>query len=366
MAADVRLVLEVHDIDPANPASEIAASTVLYDGVLTNCPGFCTYALVDAINLQCAVAFTRMLRAEDTEVRSAPQGEAFRTRLVGSLKDGAECNVTSSSELEFFTEYVPAASEAIEVRYRGSGRGQARVTSPASIAARKKGIDNGVHGVMRRIKQPPARTAADCENAALAILDDSTGVLWDGTYKTWSDFLPGNASDIFPGDALNIAVPSRCANFVATVREVNIALRDLSGDHYVYTLTFANDAAQPLAFQFEAVPAATLPTIDVPQNEVGTTFLSDLSEAEITQISSTTLTIDAGSAPPTGGGFEVRWSDSGWGPDNDRNLVGRFTSPTFTIPRLSKVQDCYLRQYDSSNPPKYSRYTTALHVDYPL
>jgi len=63
---------------------------------------------------------------------------------------------------------------------------------------------------------------------------------------------------------------------------------------------------------------------------------------------------------------EARWSDSGWGPDNDRNLIGRFTTQTFTIPRLSQVQNCYLQQYDGSNPPRYSRYTTALHVDYPL
>jgi hypothetical protein len=63
---------------------------------------------------------------------------------------------------------------------------------------------------------------------------------------------------------------------------------------------------------------------------------------------------------------EVRWSDSGWGPYNDRNLVGRFTTQTFTIPRLSQIQDCYLRQYDSSTPPKYPRYSVALHLDYPL
>jgi hypothetical protein len=63
---------------------------------------------------------------------------------------------------------------------------------------------------------------------------------------------------------------------------------------------------------------------------------------------------------------EVRWSDSGWGPGNSRNLVGRFGSETFTLPRLSRVQTVFLRQYDASTPPKYSRYSAALHVDYPL
>ena len=62
---------------------------------------------------------------------------------------------------------------------------------------------------------------------------------------------------------------------------------------------------------------------------------------------------------------EVRWSDTGWGAANDRNLVGRFAVQSFVIPRLSRAQSCFLRQYDTSVPPKYSRYSAALHVDYP-
>ena len=63
---------------------------------------------------------------------------------------------------------------------------------------------------------------------------------------------------------------------------------------------------------------------------------------------------------------EVRWSDTGWGQNNDRNLVGRFSTQSFTVPRLARVQNYYLQQYDASSPPKYSRYTSALHLDYPL
>jgi len=33
---------------------------------------------------------------------------------------------------------------------------------------------------------------------------------------------------------------------------------------------------------------------------------------------------------------------------------------------LAETQDYFLRLYDSSSPPKYSRYSAALHVDYPL
>jgi hypothetical protein len=51
IAADVRLVLEIHDIDPSNPQTLVAPSTVIFDGVISNAPAFCTYALVDAVSI---------------------------------------------------------------------------------------------------------------------------------------------------------------------------------------------------------------------------------------------------------------------------------------------------------------------------
>jgi hypothetical protein len=67
----------------------------------------------------------------------------------------------------------------------------------------------------------------------------------------------------------------------------------------------------------------------------------------------------------TYGLMECRWSDFGWGPANDQNLAGRFTTQTFTLPRLAKVQDYFLRQFDASVPPRYSRVSAALHINYP-
>lgn len=365
--ANVRIVLEVHDIDPTNPGTEVAPATVLYDNLISTAPDFCTYAPVNAATLNCSIAFTRLIQAADAEVRSALPGLSYVTQTVGPLSEGSECNVKSSGELEFYTPYVPAANQQVEVHYRGRGRALARVTNPASIAAQRRGVDDGCHGAVRRLKQPLARTAADCENAALALFDDSTNPGWTGQYECWSDFLPGSASDIFPGDGLSLNVPSRGASLQTTVREVQFTVNDLEGEHCRYKISFANDSAEPLAFEFDNSKLASLPWVVALTNvQIGATYIADLTDAEITQVTSTTLNLDTGAAPPTGGGIEVRWSDSGWGPGNDRNLLGRFSSQTFTIPRLAQVQDCYLRQYDASNPPKYSRYTAALHVDYPL
>jgi hypothetical protein len=367
VVADVRIVMELQDIDPANPATQVAPATVLYDGVISGAPPFCTCALVNAANLQCSIAFTRLIQAVDAEVRSALPGQGYITQLVGTLEEGAECEITSSSTLEFYPQYAPAANQYIVVYYRGLGPALGRITNPASIAAQQRGIDNGLHGAVRHLKEPPARTAVDCELAALALLDDATGAAWAGEYDVWSDFLPGGAGDIFPGDALTINVPSRGATFPAIVNYVEITVQNLEGEHLAYKIKFANDAAKAVAFEFEASKATTpLFVTQLTNAQVGTTYLADLTAAVITAVSSTTVSVDAGTPPPSGGGIEVRWSDAGWGPGNDRNLVGRFTTQTFTVPRLSEVQDCYLQQYDGSVPPKYSRYTAALHVDYPL
>jgi hypothetical protein len=366
-AAEVRMVLEVHDIDPANPGSQVAPSAVLYDGVIPSAPDFCTYAPVNATNLQCAIAFTRMIQAVDAEVRTALPGLGYSTMLVGPLSDGAECDITSTAELEFYSAYIPAANEAISVHYRGQGRALAWVINPASIAAQQRGFDNGDHAAVRHIKEPPPRTSADCENAALAILDDSCGPAWSGEYDTWSDFLPGNAGDIFPGDGLSMNVPSRGAVFLAIVREVDVEVSDFADEQSHYKIKFANDAATPLGFEVEGtLVTSSLVVTQITNSQVGTNYLADLIDAEVTVVGSTTISVDAGVAPPNGGGFEVRWGDSGWGQGNDRNLVGRFANQTFALPRLSQIQDYYLRQYNASSPPLYSRATTALHVDYPL
>jgi hypothetical protein len=78
------------------------------------------------------------------------------------------------------------------------------------------------------------------------------------------------------------------------------------------------------------------------------------------------LGVSVGQTPTTTTISEVRWTDFGWGLDNDRNLAGRFSTRTFAVVRLAAVQNYFLRQFDASTPPKYSRYTTALHLKYPL
>jgi hypothetical protein len=366
--ADIRVVLELHDINPNDPTTLLAPAVVLFDDVITNAPAFCAYALIDALNMQCSIAATYVTRISMAEVRTALPGDAYTTRLVESISDGGECYVTSSATLDFYPQYVPPLNTAIVASYRGSGRAVAEVVNSASIAGAANGPDNGVRSVVRTIKSPTVRTQADCENAALALLDDADLTAWSGTYQTWNDFLLGS-NDIFPGDALTVDVACQNANFAAIVRSVSIDWIDPADDRGMYTIEFANDSAESIALQMGSsatgVALGSNPA-QISTSQVGSYYLADLTNAEVTQISSTTVQVDAGVAPASNQGIEVRAHDCNWGIGNDRDLLGRFSSQTFNLPRLGRTQTYFLRLYDDSTPPRYSRYAAALHVDSPL
>jgi len=365
VAATVRIVLEVHEIDPSNPGSLVSPAIVLYDGLINSVPDACTYALVNAASLHCAIAFTRILQASDVLVRSAFPGVGFRTRLVGAQIDGAECSISTAGALSFFASSAPAANEQIVAVYRSARRAVARVQNSASIAALQSGNDDGTRGTVVAAKLPLPHTHLDCVNAASALLDDKTQAGWAGEYDTWSGFLPGDAGDIFPGDGLQVNVPSQGAQFIAVVREVVIGITDLSGGLAQYKIRFANEAAEPIAFRFEVNSSRTVPSVPPVPQDIAVNLPPDLVAAQITQVSSTTTTIDIGQGVPPGYGVEVRRTDSGWGPDNDRNLVGRFSTQGSTVPRLAKRQDYFLKLFDASTPRQYSQHPALLHIDFP-
>ena len=205
----------------------------------------------------------------------------------------------------------------------------------------------------------------DSEYRVETAADDSVQTAWEGQYKIASDFL--TVEDVVPGDAVQVAAPSRGANFSAVVRKVDLTVVSLVNDRSHYDIAFANDAAQPMALKFEAIvlpaPVTTIYTAGTPSSSL---YIASLTGAQITNVIASQITIDAGMAPLPGGGIEVRRSDGGWGPGDGGNLAGRFTTEGFTLPRLSKAQSYYMRQYDGSSPAKYSRYSALLYADYPM
>jgi len=349
--ANLRIVLEVHDVDMNNIATLAQPSTVLFDDVIAAGPALCSYVLLSGSDLHCSLTGTKLTQLSNVLVRSMVPGSAFTTRLVSPLTEGGECNV-SSRYLTFYAADVPAGNEQIVAEYRNAKKMGARVT--ATLPPGSSGRSEAVELVF-----PAMRTSGDCANAAQGLLDDTTQAAWSGEYQALSDFLPG---DVWPGDVLHMNVPSRGCVTDVIVREVQVESVDPANERSQYAVRFANEAAELVAIKTRPVTAAEAKDLVLPDATVFT--LAGLSQAEVTAITSTQVTLDAGCDAIAGGGFEVRWNDAGWGPQTDSSLAGRYTTRVMTVPRLARSASYWTRQYDGAG--HYSTVATLLHVDWPL
>jgi len=79
--------------------------------------------------------------------------------------------------------------------------------------------------------------------------------------------------------------------------------------------------------------------------------------------------VDAGLVPPVGGGFEVRRRDGGFGvgtaTSSSGDLVLRSPVRDFSIPVSALEERFFVRMYDASVPPLYSRFSAAISTHLP-
>jgi hypothetical protein len=136
-----------------------------------------------------------------------------------------------------------------------------------------------------------------------------------------------------------------------------------------YRIAFANDWAEGLGLTLsEAIAADAL----LPQTALnsttptGSNVLANLQQLQVVSATGIALQVDAGMAPPAGGGFEVRRRDGDFGPGVDQDLVLRSPVRSFSIPREGPVEHYYVRMYDGSTPPVYSRFSSAVFTDLPV
>jgi hypothetical protein len=187
----------------------------------------------------------------------------------------------------------------------------------------------------------------------------SVSALWSGTYKSNSLSL---AADVWPGDGLELNVPSASINAQVVARAVKLSYASSYPDLVSYEVTFANDWADDLAIKTsERVPAdAWLPAPVTP------TLLQNLNGLTVTALSGSTVTVNAGVAPPAGGGFEIRLRDFAFMPGEDPTLLMRGSQQMMTFSRVSAADRFYIRMYDGSTPPNYSEFSAALFINLPL
>jgi hypothetical protein len=261
----------------------------------------------------------------------------------------------------FYPGYQPASGTVLAVSYRTIGRAVGRAVNAASQAALSAQGLPAVSAWIGTVTNPPARTSADCGNAASALAQAaaSAGALWAGTYKgTQLNF----TSDVWPGDALALNAPSLNLNLQLIVRSVKITYSSTAPDLFHYTIAFANEWAEDLAIKTsKTVPAdAWLPAA------VSPVCLANLSSLSVSPVNGSVAQCSANVAPPSGGGIEVRLRDYDFQPGNDPDLVLRTSATNFALPRLSQNDRFYIRMYDGSTPPNYSEFSAALFINLPL
>lgn len=245
----------------------------------------------------------------------------------------------------------PPAGEQITVTYRTVARSTGRATQTAASTIAWIGT----------VTKPPARSSADCRNAAAILLETAAGASarQSGVYRSTNLELE---ADVWPGDALSIIAPSCALNAVLVIRKVTLIVQPALPELVEYNLQFANDWAEDLAIHTSsAVPEdAWLPAL------APFTPLPSLAGLSVTSVSGSAVTIDTGSEPPDGGGFEVRRRDYDFHAGEDPGLVMRASVSNLTFARESANDRFYIRAYDGANPPNYSEFSAAVFINLPL
>lgn len=349
----------VFDLIDLGNASNTPA-TVLYDGVVATTPATCTFVAVNSLDLTGSVGSISVTQTGSAWATSTPPGTSTCTRLIGIAGEGVDCHVSDTGKVTFFAGRIPVPGEFVTISYRLRSRSVARLADPASIAAEAAGGQPGTARWLGKVIRPLARSSADCETAAQAVLAlaCSRSAALSGSYAAISP-----TADIWPGDVL--AVTANGQTLSAVVRTATLVSGHAVPELLTYRIAFANDWAESLGITLsEAIaPDAFLPpsALTAPAQ-----VLTDLTALTVVSATTTALQIDAGTAPPTGGGFEVRRRDFDFGPGADQNLVLRSPTRSFSIPRAAQVERYYFRAFDASTPPRYSRNSAAVFTNLPV
>jgi hypothetical protein len=355
VAAPMSVVFELQDLG----VSSNTPATVLYDGGVATSPASCNFVAVNSIQLFGSIGYCRITQTGSAWVTSSAPNGTRSTRLIGIAGEGIDCTLSATGRVTFLAGRTPTAGELVTITYRMPQRAVARLQDAASVASEAEGGVSGTSQWQGKVNQPVTQSSVDCENAALAVLSFSASrtAAIAGTYEAV------NPEDVWPGDVLSLTTGDDTLRVV--VRNVEIIDRMTCPETLTYRISFANDWAEGLGINLSKTIAADalLPqmALDMPGN-----VLANLQQLQVVSASGTALQVDAGLAPPAGGGFEVRRRDWDFGPGVDQDLVLRSPVRSFSIPREGQIERYYVRMYDGSSPPLYSRFSSAVFANLPV
>ena len=335
-------------------------TTVLYSGTVPTSPARCSFASVNSVELIGSIGYCRITQAGSVWIVSTMADGSQIVRMTGAAGEGVDCMVSPAGRITFFSGRIPVVGERFTVWYRGRRRAVARLNDAASIAAEAEGGIPGAAQWMGKVLTPPARSTQDCENAALAVLrfSSSRSAAVSGSYT-----MVNPADDIWPGDLLEVNSGGDTLRLI--VRNVTIDDGHARSEWMRYRIAFANDWAEGLGLKLSEAVAVDALLPETASSAPGA-VLANLQSVQVVSATGTDLQIDAGINPAPGGGFEVRRRDWDFGPGVDQDLVLRSPVRSFSIPREAQVERYYVRMYDGSNPPVYSRFSSAVFTNLPV
>ena len=355
VSAPMAVVFELQDLGDASNTP----ATVLYDGRVSSSPASCSFVAVNSLQLLGSMGYCRVSQTGSAWVVSTLPSGVKMTRLIGIAGEGVDCKLSATGKVTFLAGRIPVAGETVSVTYRGRLRSVARLESAVSVAAEAAGGMPGSAIWAGSVLRPAARSSVDCESAALAVLSfaGSRAAALAGTYEAV------NPADVWPGDVL--ALTSNAVTTSVMVRKVAVEDGMTHPEMLTYRVDFSNDWAEGLGLRLSETIAADALLPETASNGPEAT-VANLQQLQVTSITGSALQIDAGVAPPAGGGFEVRRRDWDFGPAVGQDLVLRSPVRSFSIPREAQVEQYYVRMFDASTPPVYSRFSSAVFTQYPV
>jgi hypothetical protein len=306
-------------------------------------------------------------------ISDANSGVTTRSSLLGSPQYNP-----GNAALQFFKDSVrqvsdmPQVKDMIRLTYRRPGAAMARIQKQTSITTEAAlWGDSGLRSLTRSDLNPMPRTSEECEMAAAALVTDNSYTHYEGSYSQFSEYFSAEpvSGAIFAFANLPDGMPTVQAEEIREVRTVFEC--DNPQEWFFHQVSFGRSqkvekALNRLSTQrevFQPQDTVELPAeIDI--NDIGTTFAVDVPNVELTSWDTTNLYFSTNQTAPASGGFEVRYTDAGWGTNDGKNLVGRFTGSTFSAPRNPRSRVIFVRAYDSAG--NYSRYPCLVHVAFPL
>lgn len=356
--ASLRVVIEVTDLGLASST----LPTVLYDGTMAASPLQCVFAPVNSVALSGSVGRVTLTRTGSCLVVSTTADGTQRTRRQGVSTSGADYVLSSAGVVTFASGLLPQPGELVTVRYRRRGRAVARVIDETAEFVKESLGLPGVPMWTGSIRSPLARSSADCEAAAKALMALSAGSATGTSGSvTWLREAALSA-DVAPGDTLLIA--SDEGNHILPVQSVRLVDGNCEPEQMMYTAAFRQGRDVSLDFHVGDGLAADVPgSVAVASDGVLPVSLSGL---QVTVATATALQVDSGVDAPDGCGFEVRRSDANFGASTTDDLVLRSAGRGFSIPRAAFAERFFVRMYDNSVPAKYSAVSSVVLTSLPV